>query len=70
VEAWEMSGRRWFWLYAALIAGLWLVVVVWFNGPLVWGTLFAFFQVEMGFRLVEGIRRRPTRVRPAPSKRL
>jgi hypothetical protein len=70
VEAWEMSRGRWFWLYAALIGGLWLVVVVWLNGPLVWGTLFAFFQVEIGFRFVEGIRRRRNRLRPAPSKSL
>jgi hypothetical protein len=53
-----MSGVRWFCLYAALIVGLWLAVVVWLNGPLVWGTLFAIFQVEVGFRLVEAKRLR------------
>ncbi len=53
-----MSGGRSLWLYIALIAALWLVVVVLLDGPLLWGTLYALFQVEVGFRVVEWARRR------------
>ena len=58
-----MSGRRWFWLYALLVAVLWLVVVVLLNASWVWGTIYAVMQVEIGFRLVEWVRRRRERER-------
>jgi hypothetical protein len=63
VEAWEMSGRSWFWLYASLAAVLWVVVVLLLDGPLLWGTIYAVMQVEIGFRLVERVRRRRVRAR-------
>ncbi len=58
MERWSRSGGRWFWLYAVLVVAVWLVVVVLLDGPLLWGTIYALFQVEVAFRVVEWARRR------------
>lgn len=56
-----MSGGRWWWLYVALVAILYVAVVVPLNGSWWWGASFAFSSVEIGFRAAERIRRRRTR---------
>ena len=58
VEPREMSGGRWWWLYVALVAILYVAVVVLLNGSWYWGAIFAFSLVEIGFRGAERIRRR------------
>ena len=62
-----VSRNRSFSLYIALIAALWILIVVILDGPLLWGTTYAVLQVEVGFRLVEWARRRRhSRVRVEP----
>ncbi|MBE2318603.1 hypothetical protein DVA67_021675 [Solirubrobacter sp. CPCC 204708] len=55
--SWTMTGGKWFWVYAALIVGLWGVAVA-VGVPWYVGLLWAAFQVEVVFRLIEWTRNR------------
>jgi hypothetical protein len=66
MQPWAMRGGRWFWLYAALVAVVWVVVVTLLDVPWFAGLLFALCQVEVGFRVVEWVRRRRLSSRASP----